>query len=80
MPKKFQQRMEENAIGGLEYNDKCYICHSDCLDDAKKVASLIENKFKNLNGKVLINSIGTTIGSHSGPGTVAVFFWGKERN
>lgn len=73
------KRMEDNAIGGLEYNEKCYICHSDCLDDAKKVASLIENKFKKLNGKVLINSIGTTIGSHSGPGTIAIFFWGKDR-
>ena len=37
------------------------------------------NKFKKLNGKVLINSIGTTIGSHTGPGTVALFFWGDER-
>ena len=33
-----------------------------------------------LNGKVEIYSIGTTIGSHTGPGTVALFFWGKERN
>ena len=32
-----------------------------------------------LNGKVLITSIGTTIGSHTGPGTVALFFWGKKR-
>ena len=32
-----------------------------------------------LNGKVEIYSIGTTIGSHTGPGTVALFFWGKER-
>ena len=74
------KRMEENARGGLEYNEKCYICQSDCLDDAKKVAKLIENKFKKLDGKVLINSIGTTIGSHSGPGTIAIFFWGKDRN
>ena len=32
-----------------------------------------------LDGKVLINNIGTTIGSHTGPGTVALFFWGDER-
>ena len=30
-------------------------------------------------GKIEINDIGTTIGSHTGPGTVALFFWGKER-
>jgi fatty acid-binding protein DegV len=43
------------------------------------VKALIEEKFPNINGRVLINSIGTTIGSHTGPGTVAVFFMGKER-
>jgi fatty acid-binding protein DegV len=32
-----------------------------------------------LNGKPEIYSIGTTIGAHTGPGTVALFFWGKKR-
>jgi len=32
-----------------------------------------------LNGKVLINSVGTVVGSHTGPGTVALFFWGDSR-
>ena len=73
------KKMEEFADGGNAYTDKCYICHSACEDDAKAVAALIEEKFPNLNGKVLINSIGTTIGSHTGPGTVALFFWGDER-
>ena len=43
------------------------------------MADLVEAKFPKLDGKVLINSIGTTIGSHTGPGTVALFFWGAER-
>ncbi len=43
------------------------------------VADLIEERFPHLDGKVMITSIGTTIGAHTGPGTVAVFFWGKER-
>lgn len=73
-------RMEENADNGLNYDGKCYMCHSDCLDDAEKVASLIEERFHNLNGKVEIYNIGTVIGSHTGPGTVAVFFWGKKRD
>ena len=46
---------------------------------AKAVADLIEAKFLKFNGKVEINHIGTTIGSHTGPGTVALFFWGKKR-
>ena len=74
------KRMEEYAEGGLDYNGKCYISQSACYEDAKAVADLIEAQFPNLNGKVLINNIGTTIGSHTGPGTVALFFWGKDRD
>ena len=59
---------------------KCYICQSECMDDAKAVAMLVESRFPNLNGKVEIYPIGATIGSHTGPGTVALFFWGKERS
>ena len=77
--KAIVEQMELNADDGLDYSGKCYICHSACLEDAQAVASLVEEKFPKLNGKVLINSIGTTIGSHTGPGTVALFFWGKER-
>lgn len=72
-------KMEEFAQDGLEYNGKCYMSQSDCLEDAKAVAKLVEEKFPGLNGKVEINDIGTTIGSHTGPGTVALFFWGSER-
>ena len=48
-------------------------------EDAKKVADLVEEAFPKLDGKVVINNIGTTIGSHTGPGTVALFFWGDVR-
>lgn len=75
-----EKKMEEFADNGLEYADKCFISMSACLDDAKAVASLIESNFPKLKGTVLINNIGTTIGSHTGPGTVALFFWGKERD
>ena len=40
---------------------------------------LIEAKFPKLKGEVELYNIGTTIGCHSGPGTVAVFFWGQPR-
>lgn len=72
-------KMEEFADGGLDYNGKCYISMSACMDDAKEVARQIEERFPKLDGKVVINNIGTTIGSHTGPGTVAVFFWGSKR-
>lgn len=73
------KRMEEHAENGLEYSGKCYISHSASEEDAKKVAQLVEERFPRLDGKVLINNIGTVIGSHTGPGTVALFFWGDER-
>lgn len=72
-------KMEECIEEGTAYSGKCYISQSACFEDAKQVADLIEERFPKLDGKVLINNIGTTIGAHTGPGTVAVFFWGKER-
>ena len=77
--KAIVEKMEQFAEGGLDYADKCYISNSACLEDAAAVAALVEERFPKLKGRVLINSIGTTIGSHTGPGTVALFFWGQER-
>lgn len=77
--KEIVERMKEHAQDGLDYSGKCFISMSACLDDAQAVAALVEESFPKLNGKVVINNIGTTIGSHTGPGTVALFFWGDER-
>ena len=72
-------KMVELAENGTDYNGKCYICNSACYDDAKAVADLVKERFPNIDGEIIINSIGTTIGSHTGPGTVALFYWGKKR-
>lgn len=72
-------KMKEHAEGGADYSGKCYISQSACYEDARKVADLVEEAFPKLDGKVVINNIGTTIGSHTGPGTVALFFWGDVR-
>lgn len=77
--KTIVDKMVENADDGTNYSGKCYISNSACYEDARAVADLIESTFPHLNGKVEINNVGTTIGSHTGPGTVALFFWGKER-
>ncbi|MCR4685293.1 MAG: DegV family protein [Lachnospiraceae bacterium] len=73
------EKMFEFADHGTEYNEKCFISHSACYEDARAVADLIEAHFPKLNGKVEIFDIGMTIGAHSGPGTVALFFWGSKR-
>lgn len=73
------KRMEQHAQDGLDYSGKCYISNSDCWEDAQAVAALVEARFPKLDGKVLINSVGTVIGAHTGPGTVALFFFGDQR-
>ena len=73
------EKMAQNAVDGENYSGKCFISNSACYDEARYVADLIEQRFPKLNGKVLINTIGGVIGSHTGCGTVALFFWGSPR-
>ena len=71
--------MREEAQDGLRYGDRCYICHSMMEDKALLLKKMIENEFPKLKGKVEINPIGAAIGSHSGAGTVAVFFLSETK-
>lgn len=54
-----------------------FICHGDCADDAEYLKSLLQQRWQV--PEVFINLIGPVIGSHAGPGTLAVFFLGKKR-
>ena len=58
-------------------NDIIMITHGDCIEDAEYVASLVRQKMGIDN--ILINNIGTVIGSHTGPGVLAVFHMGGKR-
>ena len=58
-------------------NDIVMITHGDCIEDAEYVAKLVREKMGINN--ILINNIGTVIGSHTGPGVVAVFCMGNKR-
>ena len=58
-------------------NDIIMITHGDCIKDAEYVAKLVREKMGIDN--ILINNIGTVIGSHTGPGVVAVFCMGSKR-
>ena len=77
--KSLVEKMKMYATDGTDYADKVYISCSDCYDYANSVAKMIEESFPHMKGKVEIFSIGTTIGAHTGPGTGALFFWGKKR-
>ena len=56
---------------------KVFISHGDCLKDAEELAKILKDRY---NATVeLITNVGTVIGAHSGPGTLALFFVGTER-
>lgn len=70
--------MKKLCKDGKDYSGKVFISHSDCLEDATTVKDLILSTFNSVK-EVNICDVGTVIGSHTGPGTVALFFWGQER-
>lgn len=70
--------MEANAKAGKNYSGKCFIGHSNCPEDAEAMRQMIEQNFPKL-ADLRVYNIGTIIASHCGPGTVAVFFMGCER-
>ena len=68
------------ALEGYDYdleNEWVYISHGDCQEDAEYVKTQIEERIGVKN--FMINYLSPTIGSHAGPGTVALFYYGKER-
>jgi DegV family protein with EDD domain len=73
------ERMRRHADGGDGYAGKCFMSQSACREDAQALADDLGEIFKGIDGGIRIHNIGTVIGSHTGPGTVALFFWGDER-
>ena len=68
-------KMGQLAIDG--YKELVTICHGDCLEDAEYLAKKLKENYGVK--EVFIGYTGAVIGSHSGPGTLALFFLGKER-
>lgn len=74
---KLVDMMEERIGSYRSQKQKIFISHGDCLEDAEYVAGLVKERFGYED--FTINMIGATIGAHSGPGTVALFFLGDYR-
>lgn len=72
-------KMVEHAKGGENYQGKCFLGHFNAPEEAQKVKEAIEARIPKIKDGVRIFNIGKTIGAHSGPGTIAVFFWGDDR-
>ena len=58
-------------------NSTMFISHGDCQEDAEYLAGLLKEQYGAK--EVYINYVGAVIGSHSGPGTLALFFMGEHR-
>lgn len=69
--------MEKLSGRFMGQNDTIYISHGDCIEDARYVAKLVEEKFGI--SKAIISFIGPVIGSHAGPGAVALSFMGEKK-
>lgn len=62
-----------------EIDQVMFISHADCYDDAMFLKKQLVENYGCTAEKIILSNIGPVIGSHSGPGTVAFFFRGKER-
>ena len=71
-------KLMDEKIGIFEAGcDTIFISHGDCEQDAQYVAAKVKEKYNIKN--IIINQVGATIGAHSGPGTMALFFMGDVR-
>jgi DegV family protein with EDD domain len=69
------EKMQQLGLPGQ--NKKVFICHGDCLEDAQRLEALLKEKCGV--EEAFIGYTGAVIGSHSGPGTLALFFLGSKR-
>ena len=71
-------KLMDEKIGSFGADcDTIFISHGDCEQDAQYVAAKVKEKYNIKN--IIINQVGATIGAHSGPGTMALFFMGDVR-
>lgn len=69
--------MKLRELGEGYDNRTVFLSHGDCIEDAKYLETLLKEQYGVQ--EVVMSYVGSVIGSHSGPGTVALFFLGKER-
>lgn len=75
--KKSIRKMAEKLGETILPDSPIFISHGDCIEDAEMLRDILKNEY----GKEveLVTCIGSVIGAHSGPGTLALFFRGTER-
>ena len=74
---KTLQEIEQKIDNGKDYDGKLWIGHSDYISSAQKIGEQLKNLYPR--AQIRTFDIGPVIATHCGPGTLAVFFWGKSR-
>ena len=75
--KKSIKTLAEKLAQTVRPDAPIFISNADCMEDAEMLRDIIKNECGM--DVTLITSIGSVIGAHAGPGTLALFFMGKER-
>lgn len=71
--------IDKHICDGRDYSGKLWVCHSNCIETALEFKEILKQNYTKVKGDIMICDIGTIIASHCGPGTVAAFFFGDER-
>jgi DegV family protein with EDD domain len=77
--KKSLKTLVDNVVAckDMDEEDEIFISHGDCIEDVEYVKTLLKEKMPKV--KITVGYVGNVIGSHSGPGTLAIFHKGKSR-
>ena len=71
------RRLTTLATEGCTNSDIFFICHADAFESAEQLANGIKEKYPN--AQVVINQVGPILGNNTGPGALAVIFYGANR-
>lgn len=77
--KALVKKIKERLIEDFPYNNEIIVVHSNNYDDAVDLKERLEEVLEDYKGKITIYEIGTTVGSHVGPGLVGACFWGEGK-
>lgn len=77
--KALVKKIKERLIEDFPYNNEIIVVHPNNYDDALDLQEGLEEVLDGYKGKIIIYEIGTTVGSHVGPGLVGACFWGEGK-
>jgi len=78
--KALTKKIADRLIKDFPYKNEIYLIHANAVDDAEELRQRLWDVLDDYQGDIKIYEVGTTVGSHVGPGLVGAGFWGKEKD